>query len=499
MSGNEAVTPPGTAAKTAQASQGSNESGQPSLADLVPAVTDAPKGEVTLGEKAGAFGPWRAHRVIDGIAQLIGDSTILLLGKPGASAARVLVVDDRLLLPSDWTAHFVRSSLERLRERLAAASSQLEERQKQLATAIARPGQEEAKPPAPVGGRRRGGAQGADDVTKAATSAPNVPAGALGAAVNLLGLLRTDYTITATAVSATPSELSTLTAAYLAKPQLPKEGKPSVTVTAEADGFSTVGPSPTANLFKSVMTRRDTTVQKLSDLQASLAPVQAELSAVNARIASVEQAWAAAIADKKDADIAALQITLDALADQAAQLGKAAGPAAAVVAYVQQVIADVDTGATSLLQASGTGHAPLFTAVRYERLDQTVESRKITHVLYVNLDAVAADAVTRQSILGTSGRIRFLSSGNASWLLMNTADGSITGGGQANLADVMSFGLDTGKAQFRETAGLASSDVDTDPLEKLEVWAKGFVAVLVIVLFALGVLSVIAVARIALG
>ena len=65
----------------------------------------------------------------------------------------------------------------------------------------------------------------------------------------------------------------------------------------------------------------------------------------------------------------------------------------------------------------------------------------------------AADAVTRRSILGTSGRIRFLSSGNASWLLMNPADGAIAGGGQANLADVMSFGLDTGKAEFTPPQG----------------------------------------------
>jgi hypothetical protein len=36
---------------------------------------------------------------------------------------------------------------------------------------------------------------------------------------------------------------------------------------------------------------------------------------------------------------------------------------------------------------------------------------------------------------------------------MNPADGAIAGGGQANLADVMSFGLDTGKAEFTPPQG----------------------------------------------
>ena len=43
---------------------------------------------------------------------------------------------------------------------------------------------------------------------------------------------------------------------------------------------------------------------------------------------------------------------------------------------------------------------------------------------------------------------------------MNPADGAIAGGGQANLADVMSFGLDTGKAEFHAAAGLDSSHRD---------------------------------------
>jgi len=498
MATNAQADSASTADKTAPASQGTADSKQPSLEDLVPAVTDAPKGEVTLGEKAGAVGPWRAHHVIDEIAKKIAERAVRQLGEAGPAAPRVLVVEDRLLLPGGWIAHYVRSTLERMKNRLTEACSQLDERLEHEEEAAKQP----ASPQEPsIGGRRRSIDQSATADTTDSAATPEVPSGGLGAAVNLLGLLRTDYTLTATAVSATPSELSTLTAAHLARRPAISDGRPPATVKVEADAFATTGPSPTADLLKEVLGLRDSTVRKLSGLQASLAPVQAELAAINTRTASVEQAWAAAMADKKDdgGDITLLLATLDALAEQSTRREKATGPAAAAVAYAQQVITDVDPAVTALLQASGTGEAPLYTAVRNERIGQAVKSRKITHVLYVNVDAIAADAVTRRSILGTSGRIRFLSAGNASWLLLNTTDGAIAGGGQESLADVTTFSLETGKANFATAGGLSSSEVGADPLDKLEIWAKGFVAVLAVVLFALGVLSVIALVRVASG
>jgi hypothetical protein len=496
---------PGT---TAQPSQGTSDATSPSLDNLVPTVTDAPKGQVTIGDKAGAFGPWRAHRVVDEIAKEIAGQAVKQLGDTGPAAPRVLVVEDRLLLPGDWTAHYVRSTLVRMKNQLTVIGSQLDQQKTPLEEAIKKLGQEEPEPAAPAqdpsasGRRRSSGPAAAADATDAAKT-PDLPTGGLAAAINLLGLLRTDYTITATSVSAAPSELATLTAAHLTRTPAVGDGGAPVTVKVEADSFAITGPSPAAELFAGVLKLRDSTVMKLSGLQAILAPAQAELTAINTRTTTVEQAWAAAIADKKDdgGDIALLQTILDTLAAQAARREQAIGAAATAATSAQQFVTDIDTAMTALLQVPAAGgDAPLYTAVRNERIGQAVSSRKITHVLYVNLDAIAADAVTRQSILGTSGRIRFLSAGNASWLLLNTADGAIAGGGQESLADVATFSLETGKAHFSTTGGLASSPADAgDPLDKLEFWAKGLVAVLAVVLFAVGVLSVIAVVRLAFG
>jgi hypothetical protein len=428
------------------------ESQPPSLDGVAPAVADAPEGEVTLGEKAGAFGPWRAHQVIDAIAQNIAEHAAERLRASGEPAPRVLVVDDRRLLPGEWTARYASSVLLEVRNRLDGTASQLHEQQWRLDNAITRLEDETRssdQPQGDIAGRRRGIATG--DLG-APRPVPDEPAGGVAAAVNLLSLLRTDYTVTAAAVSATPSELSTLTAAHLIR----QPATADVTVTAEVDAFSTAGSSPILNLFDEVLRLRGATARDLADLQGKLAPVQAKLTAISAE-------------------------------------------ASAVVAAAQQVVTDADAAVAALVHASGTGDAPLVTAVRYERLGQAVQGRKITHVLYVSLDAIAADVVTRRSILGTSGRVRFLSSGNASWLLLATADDAITGGGQESLADVMTLSLDTGQAHFDTPLGLSSSAAGTDPLDGLEKWAKGFIAVLALVLFALGVLSVIAIVRVALG
>jgi hypothetical protein len=599
---------------TAGASQGTSDAKSPSLENLVPAVSDAPKGQVTLGQNAGAFGPWGAHKLVDAIADEIAAATAELLvlraemaepvrsgdapeaagsdavaaeeaaqdapilvpdgdapdttgsdavaepvrsgdapdtagpdavaaealehggvvpapaGAPTAGAlvgdkqasdervlkvvtlaARVLVVSDRSLLPGDWAASWVRSSLRRLERRLEPLVGRLHEEKEPLKSAIAQMRAEETSlPPSQrqnlIGGNTRGlpnpAVSGAG--TTPAASVPSVLSGAFGDAINLLSFLRTDYTITATGVTAAPAELSTLTAARLAGTR-ELENKSRVRVTVEADAFSTLSPasslSPTSSvaLLKTVLDQRDDTVTYVSELQALLAPVQAELTAISARATTLEQAWAtAAVAGKGDTlSVTQLQAVLDDLAAQAARRQKAIADAAAEVTYAQQVVTDTDTALAALLQTSGPGEAPLLTAVRYERLDHAVGDRKITHVLYVNLDAAAADAVTRQSLLGTSGRISFLSSGNASWMLLDTATGAIVGGGQKSLAEAMTFSLETREIKIKRVEESEQAGLGDDRLDGLEWWAKALVVILSIAFAALGVLSFIAIFRIA--
>jgi hypothetical protein len=492
----------------AKSQQGVADAKAASLKSVLPTVTGAPKGEVTLGDKAGGFGPWRAHKIIDAVAQQIATAVQEKLEELKVPAPRVLVVDDRSLLEGDWTARQARDTLDRLCRRIGALQEQLTTGKQALDRRIRDYTDADAKTGAE--GKTRAGTgraiereAGAHDGRSGSESLPapagtatgaapaGVP-GALGAAVDLLGLIRTDYTLTASTVTPGPAELVTLTSAHLAA-----QG-----VAVEADVFSTVRASRSMNKLKTVLGARDDAVQAIFDLAQALAPVEAELAAIAARTGIIEPEWAKAAADAKDSPAAlALRQATDVLAQQARGREQAAGPARTLVTYAQQVVADVDAAVTALLQAPEGGQAPLFTAARRERLDKHDDVQDvITHVLYVSLDAVAADTVTRRSILGASGILRFLTATNASWILLDTATGTIAGGSQKSHADIMTFSLETGEAAYSDPAGMpGGTKVIKDPMRMLEVPAKILVVVLAIVLAVLGVLSVVAVIRAVVG
>jgi hypothetical protein len=488
---------------------------QPSLSPLLPTVSDAPKGEVTVGDKAGALGTWRAHQIVDEVAKMIAAAAKAAL----PSSPRVLVVDDRSLLEGDWTARQVESTLARLDRRLWGLRNELSSYSRMTAAEISRYEQEEAGQPAREDDGTRGGAGGwRKDVASsdqaavpgaAGEGAPGAVTGALGGAVDLLALLRTDYTVTAGSVSPGPTELVTLTAAHLAA-----DG-----VTIEADLFSTMPASPSARMFTDVVNARDDLAEALSKLQQVLAPVEAELAAINARIDPIEKAWVTVVGGASSASAASssaasgsasasasagdvLRAVGDRLARQAQRREKVAGPARAFITYAVQGLAEVDASIASLLQAPQGGQAPLFTAARRDRLGNR-GPEGITHVLYVNLDALATDMVTRRSILCASGLVRFLSAGNASWLLLDTATGAITAGGQQQLADVIMLLLSTGEAKYHAVPGgltpVPAGQTIRDPLVWLEWPARVFVVALAIVLTVVGIASIVAVVRLAFG
>src|SRR3712207_6253010 len=96
----------------AQARQGGVDARVGTLRSLVPAIQDAPQGTVTVGEAAGAFGPWRGHRVINDAADEIAKNAVRLLSD--IARPRVLVVDNRSLLADHWVARRTLETLTRL-------------------------------------------------------------------------------------------------------------------------------------------------------------------------------------------------------------------------------------------------------------------------------------------------------------------------------------------------------------------------------------------------
>jgi hypothetical protein len=496
----------------AKSRQATNEANAASLRTMLPSATDAPKGEVTVGVGAGAFGPWRAHRIVDGIATNIAKSAHDALSR--TENARVLVLSDRSsLLPDHWTARQVAGTLTRLTARIDGLTARLTESATTLKTDIENLRKAEKDRQAEsTTSRRRGvdapdrrsvepadaASEGGELTTKQSPTPSPVP-GALGAAADLLGLLRTDYAITATAVTANPSELETLTAARLAKAS-GNGGSSHGPIRVEADTYTTLRHSPSNDSLRSLLEKRDVLALQTVELREVLTPVEAELTAIKSRLSTLEQEWATAVAEQKDV-AKDLRAAVDSLARDAGARENLAGPARTLAAHVERVLTETDEAVAALLRGGEDGPAPLLMAAMRERLDAEEESERFTHVLYVNVDALGADAITRRSILGTSGRIRFVGAGSASWLLLDASDGTISDGGQVNLADVMAFDLEGGRAQFNtDGTWLANEPLSAhDPLARMETWARALVLALVVTLGVVGLLSFLAVVKTVFG
>jgi hypothetical protein len=524
-------------ASIAQSQQAVSAAKVASLQGMLPTLPDAPTGQVTLSPNAGAFGPWRAHRLMDTLAWGVASQVRKELEKLPAdgSQPRVLVVGDPAVLNGDWTARQARDTLKRLTKRVTNLSDQLDRGLVLLKAGIKTYQEAEAAVAAAAGQQQP--PQTADDEQRRSAEVPPVPpavpasttggpvggataSGALGAAVDLLGLLRTDYSLAATAVTPGMAEIVTLTTARLATP--PQANQQPLKILVEADVFTTVSASPSAQRLSTLLKKRDEAVAAICQLEQALAPVTAELTAISATKAILDQEWAKAVggpdstahdggqplSDRDQAAASSARQAADALGAKEVSREQLAGPAGVLRDYAKQVVADVDAGVGALLQAPPGGQAPLYTAALRERLSVSADADvtdpggadTVTHVLYVTADCLAADAVTRRSLFGASGILRFLAAGNASWQLMDAATGTIVAGGQESPGSVMTYNLANGKAAY----AVVPPDLDKagkrlrDPFMIVEWAVKGLVIVLALVLAALGVLAVLAVIRVAL-
>lgn len=534
-------------ASIAQSQQAASAAKAASLQSMIPTVPDAPTGQVTIAANAGAFGPWRAHQAMDTIAAAVANRVREELAKLPADGppVRVLVVGDPAVLNGDWTAGQVRDVLERLTKRINDLSGQVrdglwefQKRIEDYQAAEAAPAAQQQALQAADGGQRRS--------ADAPPTPPGVPVsttggpvggatapGALGAAVDLLGLLRTDYTLVATTVTPGATEIVTLTTARLATP--PQAGHEARRVQVEADVFTTVRASPSAKCLRALLEKRDEVVAAICKLEQVLAPVTAELTAISATKAVLDLEWAKAAGgqdstaqgggqsapSKDQAAASSVRQAADAFGAQEVRREQVAGPAGVLRDYAKQVVADVDAGVSTLLQAPAGGQAPLYTAALRERLSVSATANVappggadvnaaeggasgsadiVTHVLYVTADCLAADAVTRRSLFGASGVLRFLAAGNASWQLMDAATGKIIAGGQESSGSVMTYNLSSGKAAYSVVPPDPSQPGKRlrDPSMIVEWAVKGLVIVLALVAAALGVLAVLAVIHVAL-
>ncbi|MDO5737043.1 MAG: hypothetical protein Q4P15_11275, partial [Propionibacteriaceae bacterium] len=485
---------------------------------LIPSPEGVPTGEVVLGENAGALGPWRAHMLLGEMASQIVETvadklhttkipattarhgrttnpyvdasqdTVAHHGEttptPGLPAdqaeagSRVLVTDQPGLLQGDLVARQVDMALRRMAAKLLDLRAGISSWATEVTDAVNTYEAEEAA---------RGGTRYASlspragetvlgtteaklsDVPAPGVALPGVAGGALATAVDLLGYLRTDYAVTAITVAPGASELVVLVAGGLA-------GK---SVATELESTSTAAQSPALAALANTLRDRDEVAALLGGLQSHIAPVTAELATLEATAAALEKAWIESVSDV-DADPSPLGGALDDLQPRIRARSQAIRSVTAFISHSQAALGEVDNGLARLTTSDADGETPLSTAVRWGRLGE-----RISHVLYVNTESLAADAVTRKSLLGTSGLLKYVASGNTTWLLLDVTSQCVEAGGGAEKHDVLTFSLETGIVE--------ASPAPTDPLLTMEEKAKQLVLVLIVVLVVFALAAILGV------
>lgn len=459
----------------AEADQGVAEARAATWQSVVPAV-DAPEGATTVGEGSGALGPWLAHRKLADAAGTIAAGVREEVDDH--DGPRILVVDDLALLDAeaDWL---------RVRQVLAqaeASSSALAARLRTAATAVDEAFPDRAGDPvAPDDGIV--GVAPPDGARPPSAALPPV-SGAIGAAIGIAQLLRTDQGLVASPVASSDSELAVLATAALV----------AVGIDAELDGFALTpddADSPLLQRMNAIGAGLRRLAARRLALSGRLAPHVAELEALVVRRDRLDQALVEAMASTETADerVAGLRRDRDEAAAAVAARSGVIQPVVATVDDAGEVLDVLGDGVDALLAAPPDGIAPLLAALARERLHAADTEGGVSHVLYVATGELNSDVVTRSSLLGSSGRVGFIGSASTTWLLLDVAGNAVVAGGPVDAAGRATYDLAKGIADVADIPA-TSAALGSDPqgATQVLVWTTVLVAAsagFVIALFAL--------------
>lgn len=390
----------------ALARQAIADANQATLKALLPDPSSKPlAGTTDLGDKAGYVAELVAYSALDHLGAAIAASVWPeLAAEP--DTARVLLVEDRALVLADWPYLVVREQLDQFLDTFRALDSQLTS---QLDAAGQASTEEGDRPPAgglletpsakPYGLLPFLGLGPAGVAMGAVKAAPAL----LGAAADVVGMLKTDYKVVDRDVQFSWSSLAAAVADHLLDHSRGsgRENRPQIIV----EGFELV---PETRLFRDFQTAQD--------LRRDVEERQQQLTSLTN--------------PPKPAD-----------ADPVAVAGTA------LDAFVKAVTLAPDKGVP-----------PIIAAALRERLHTTEEAGSappVKLVLFVSVDSKGAEAVNQTGLFHESGRVAFLGGCHGSWLLLRLPDNVVVKAGSISKLTHVVYDLKEGcllQAQRRQSA-----------------------------------------------
>jgi hypothetical protein len=350
-----------------------------------PTTVTAPEGKVSVEDKDGMVGRMVAYRLLDKAAEEMHDA-IVSTAEHGVEK-RILLVESRDLIGSDWPHRVVDSQLGSEAAALAAALAGL--------PSPAPPGPPvQADVEAPEGDDVAGG--GPQGLVFPPVAAAQAGIAAVTTAASLVGMFRTDYAISGGEVKIGNTPLLAATAEYL------RDRGCAVIV----DGFDLLDGALVDRFWEARALRIE----------------------LEQQVMGLRTGYGAA--DLGDATVPA---------------GSEEARARLAEAEVAIKVFDEFTKAVTVAPATG-GPPLLVTAAQRERLHLPPgDSRAISHVLYVAIEGGGQAAITKRKLFGRSGRMNYLGGAQVSYLLYDVAKRDTVAAGSEQLMG--SVGFDVGKAE----------------------------------------------------
>lgn len=401
------------------------------LETALPAVDTKPlEGDIKVGDGVGIISDRIAYSLVSRAADHVASLVEKKL-KRHHGGARLLVVEDRDLVASDWAFEFASKELEASKQALGEAKAAL---------AVALPAYVEEAPQstnedeteffvAPSG----------ETLNLLAASAGPIGAGLtlgeglLGGAADLAAFFQSDYSLAAKEVKLGTTPLTASICSQLAEANFP----------VEVDRFARLDDTGVISEFEQALELRMGVKRLVSILKAQIVdPNTRKVEALEAELADTSKAMnehkEAAQRKKDEAKITGLRRRI-------ADAENAGGAAAGVVASAEALVQGFDALAEKLttVPASG-GLTPLATAAIRERLHGGVNG--YTHVLYASVESSGGESIVRKSIWPWLNVMTFLGGAQLSYLLVDVSTNAIKAAGTDSLLGTVKLKLSSAQA-----------------------------------------------------
>ncbi len=353
-----------------------------------PTIAGGVEGKTTDEDKDGMLGRMVAYRLLGDAAAEIANA-IPDPVDPGHKS-RVLLVEDRSLIESDWPYRVV--------------STQLGSEKTAVEAALGRVKGLPAPAAAPVPG-----ATGVNKTTIAPLVAVAAGAAVLSTATSLIGLFRTDYTISGGEAKIGVTPLLAATAKAL-------HAKGCKVVV---DGFELLE----GDLVESFWGARESRLE-----------LEAEIAAKRTQYGAAELPSGTPVA-----------------------VGTEAGRATLAAAEV--TIKAFDDFTKAMTTAAGQGSPPLLvSAARRERLHlPATDRRAVSHVVYAAVEGGGQEAIAKHGGFGSNKRASFLGGAQVSYLLHDVAQNATIAAGSRQLVGQIEFDLSETRAKPLERIAIEPS------------------------------------------